>query len=335
MGLMEGAANSALGAGLGMLTANWQDRRQLEQQEKLTEQQVAAQAKMMGISYDLAMKMWNETNYSAQVDQLKKAKLNVGLMYKGAGQGGTTQMPSGSVTGGTAAAGSGEIGMGMQIGMQKALQEAQIENIKADTEKKKVEAAKTGGVDTTAVGQQILESEARIKAIQQSVTNQQTQNAINLFMKDVAEVQARYATESQEAAIGQLKASTTKLIEDTVQQAQQNKITGETMDEVIKQATLTMIGQSLNNELTREKLITEQTNRQETWSKISRISAEIERMQAQTEQGERGLNQNDAKLIMEQIGNEFNYGDEAKVLRWINAIGGALGDVMKIRKGGK
>ena len=61
-----------------------------------------AMAKRMAIfNREQAMQMWRDTNYKAQADQMRKAGLNVGLMYgKGGGGGATTgfntgQMPSG------------------------------------------------------------------------------------------------------------------------------------------------------------------------------------------------------------------------------------------------
>lgn len=335
MGLMDGAGSAALGAGLGLITAKWQDDRQLEQQGKLTAQQIEAQKKMADYNQRLAMDMWEKTNYEAQREQMEKAGLNVGLMYKGAGQGGVTQQASGNATGGNAAAGNGEIGMGIQMGMQKAMQEAQIENIKANTEKTKVDTTKTAGIDTTEGQTRVAEAGARMEAIRQGITNAQTQNAIQQFEKQIKEIELKYADQNQQTAIEQLKASTGKLIEDTIQQAQQNKISAETMESVVKEAKLTMIGTSLMNELTREKVINTTANTEETWSKINKISAEIERMTAQTEQGARGLSQEDQKILIQQIATEFNYGEHAQIIRWIGAIGGAVSDVASIVSRGK
>ena len=95
------------------------------------------------------MKMWEDTNYSAQLAQMKKAGLNVGLMYGMGGGGGTTaSIQAGNVSGGNSASGSGEIGMGIQMGMQMALLKAQKENIEADTQLKQKEAGYTGGAKT-------------------------------------------------------------------------------------------------------------------------------------------------------------------------------------------
>ena len=86
---------------------------------------------------------------------LKEAGLNPALLYGSKGGGGaTTGSGGGGVSGqsaGTAIRSGGAEGMGIQL----QLLEAQKENIKADTELKKADAAKTAGVDTK-------EAEARI-----------------------------------------------------------------------------------------------------------------------------------------------------------------------------
>ena len=127
LGMM--AAGQALDTIGGLAMQGVNDRRQLRQQQKLMQQQIKGQKEMGKFNQALALEMWDKTNYKAQVEQLKKAGLNVGLMYDGGGASGTTQTPTGSVSGGNAPVGGGEVkGMGMQLGMQMALLKAQKEN---------------------------------------------------------------------------------------------------------------------------------------------------------------------------------------------------------------
>ena len=77
-------------AGLGLLLENHNDKRQIEQQQKLQQLQIQGQMQLGAFNQKLAKEMWEYTNYPAQVEQMKKAGLNVGLLYKGAGAGGTT-----------------------------------------------------------------------------------------------------------------------------------------------------------------------------------------------------------------------------------------------------
>jgi hypothetical protein len=131
VGAASGALGIAQGLGLGRRAA---ERNQLEQQRKLSEQQASIQNAAQ-------MKMWKDTNYEAQVGELKKAGLNPGLLYGKGGGGGTT---TGAGVGGGQAANAAAIqsantqsaGMGIQGAMaikQMQLMESQAKNLDADT----------------------------------------------------------------------------------------------------------------------------------------------------------------------------------------------------------
>lgn len=140
------AASAATGGLMGAIFGGMNDRRQIKQQGKLNQLQEESSKRMMDYQNIKAMDMWQKTNYSAQLAEMKKAGLSTGLMYGGSGPGGaTTGSASSSIGGGQAPAGGGEV---QTMAMQLGLQQAQIENIKANTEKTKIEAAKTAGVDT-------------------------------------------------------------------------------------------------------------------------------------------------------------------------------------------
>lgn len=86
------------------------------------------------------MQMQNEYNSpAAQVERLKQAGLNVGLMYQnGAGAGGTSAQPAAPEQAQWSP--SMPDTSGLNLIAQAALQKAQIENIEADTKKKNEEA---------------------------------------------------------------------------------------------------------------------------------------------------------------------------------------------------
>ena len=157
------AAGSAIDAGIGMILGNYNDRRQLKQQDKLTQQQLAAQKDMLDYSKEKDFEMWQRTNYKAQMAELAKAGLNPALLYGMKGGGGvTTGGGSPAIAGGKAPEGGHEIqdlmGMGMQrtqIALQAKMTEAQVENIKADTAQKQAETTKTTGVDTAKTQSEI------------------------------------------------------------------------------------------------------------------------------------------------------------------------------------
>lgn len=154
-GIALGAMNAAGNAfGIGQ-------KRQLKQQEKLNQQQVKAQMQLADYQRQMQMQMWKDTNYSAQVEELKKAGLNPAILY-GKGGGGGMSVGAGintGVNGGQAEAPSammkGFEGMSM-IPAQIELMKAQKENIQADTANKL-------GVDAELKGAQAGEAQSRIE----------------------------------------------------------------------------------------------------------------------------------------------------------------------------
>lgn len=86
------------------------------------------------------MQMWRDTNYSAQMEEMKKAGLNPSMIYgKGGGGGATTQV---ATSGGTSATASGNHTQRMDIGMATA-QAQQISTAKAQENLINAQTAKT------------------------------------------------------------------------------------------------------------------------------------------------------------------------------------------------
>lgn len=143
----DAGAQGIVGMGMNlldeMLMGNRRRKKQLEQQQKLTDMQVGANKELMDLGYQQQMDMWHNTNYSAQMKEMEKAGLNPAMIYGMGGAGGETG--AGAV--GSAGAGQSDseatqkmadmqmTGMGLQ--MQK--QRAEIRAIEADARKKEAE----------------------------------------------------------------------------------------------------------------------------------------------------------------------------------------------------
>lgn len=185
------AAGDVLGAGLGLMLGGIERKKQLEQQQKLQNMQIAGQKEMGLFNYDQQMKLWNDTNYAAQVAQIKKAGLSPGLIYgKGGGGGATTSIAPGNVSGAQARQGGESLGMALQMG-QAAQTAANIALTKAQTQKTLAEipnVPKTGanidastqsllqGIESAKAQQALTEVDTALKSIQEHVAGA-TQNA--------------------------------------------------------------------------------------------------------------------------------------------------------------
>jgi len=127
--------------------------------------------------------LWQDTGYGAQVKQMKEAGLNPALMYKNGGSGGSTNLATGNAQ--QAPTVPSKIGEGMAMMLNNQLQKAQIENLKADSEKKAVEAKKIGGVDTTLT---MTEEELKRASIPEIQSRMGVQKAEAEKLKQDAEV---------------------------------------------------------------------------------------------------------------------------------------------------
>lgn len=129
---------------MGLLLGAIERKAQLKQQQKLQNMQIAGQKEMGKFNQEQQLEMWHKTNYGPQMEELRKAGLNPGLIYGMSGGGGVTASSNpGSVSGGSADGKTPAAGMGMALG-QAALMAAQVDLIKAQTEKTKADTGLTG-----------------------------------------------------------------------------------------------------------------------------------------------------------------------------------------------
>lgn len=161
-GLITGGISQALGL-------SWSPRKAMEEQWKYNknimalqnryQQQAAAQSQQYAKDY------WDYTNAENQVQHLKNAGLNVGLMYGQSGAGGM------GATGGAHQASPEQpqgnpVGMALQVQQleqQRRMNDAQIALAKAQASKAEEEAKKIGGVDTEEALTRIEEAASRME----------------------------------------------------------------------------------------------------------------------------------------------------------------------------
>ena len=222
------AAGSAIGAGIGALTAKANDRRQIAMQRQLMDMQIQGSRELTNYSYEKQYDLWRKTNYGGQIAEMKKAGLNPGLIYGMSGGGGvSTGSGASQVSGGQAPSGGGEIMGGLQMGLQLGMQQAQMELIKAQAEKTKAEKDKITGVDTHAVLQSI------------DLMAQQEENARwdwELKRIDWASKQADYYIKQGtiDKAIERFNAETDNLVAEARSKMVQAKVDEKTIDSKIE-----------------------------------------------------------------------------------------------------
>jgi hypothetical protein len=180
-----GAGSSLAGGLMGMATAGWQDRRQLKQQQALTNIAEKSSFNLMQRQYDLAYQNWLRTNYGAQVEQMKKAGLNTGLMYGGTGAGGQLMQPSSTAGMGSAAGSAGEAMQGLMVGQSMAKLAAEIENIKSDTALKDQDSA-TGKQE-----ERLKRWEAEYKRLETGILEARSEADIDKAFSEAMEASAR------------------------------------------------------------------------------------------------------------------------------------------------
>lgn len=234
-----------VGGAIGQLFAKQNDARQLVQAQKLQDQNIAGQEQLTDYNYNTQLKMWNATNYSAQMDQLNKAGLNPALLYGGAGSGGggSTSIDTGSVPGQQAPVGGKEnVAMAGEMA-NLGLLRAQKENIEADTKNKEASATNTQAdtLNKPKVGQQI---DTSIKGMQLDQKFQQasfndrldmientTDNMLEQLKQNVIKSNMDSVTQVEKA--NQIKAeSIGAVLQNAIQKSQELNIDSDTKNKI-------------------------------------------------------------------------------------------------------
>lgn len=290
---LDQAGGAVVGGALGLILGAENDRRQIKQQQALTDMQLKANKDMALFNNQQQYEMWQKTNYSAQKEQLQKAGLNAGLLYGGGGGTGGASASSGSgVGGGSAPQGGGEAMGLMMAGLQANLIKAQTSNLEADAALKETQANKTAGVDTQ-------EAETRIKSLTQGITNQKTANELMKVEQTLKEMDVVFQGATIEDRVDQVNYTLRRSIAELQKVQNEVFIARETREAQIKIVEQTAIGSVLRNALTAA-----QTD--STRQGIVESKAKIEQMAAQIAQGWEGLSQGDSKIAIEKFKAEFD-----------------------------
>lgn len=221
------AAQDVVGAGLGLALGQINDKRQLKQQGKLQKLQIQGQKEMTSYNQAAALKMWQDTNYGPQMEQLKKAGLNPGLIYGMSAGGGTTAaVQGGNVTGAHAPTGGGEaVAMGGQM-MQLGLMRAQKENIEADTANKRA--------DIPVKDAQVPNIQAHTQSLLQGIQSAKAQQKLTEIQTEIAGIQLNFDKDTFENRKSIINIALSKMVEEVRILENEKEISEATKDEKIK-----------------------------------------------------------------------------------------------------
>ena len=185
------AAGQLVNGAMGLVLGGINDRRQLNQQKKLQALQIQGSKELTDYNSQKQLEMWKNTSFPAQMAMLKEAGLNPGLIYANGGQGGSTQLSTGNVTAGNAPVGGQEIQAMMAMGLQREMQQSQIELIKAQTAKTQAETgAVAPGIEKTQAETGNIKIDTELKQLEkafQESTFKNRESLINLTLSKLIE----------------------------------------------------------------------------------------------------------------------------------------------------
>lgn len=303
------------GAGIvNMMGQKARERRALRNTEKLMGLQTRNQSELNRQGQQLQLDTWEKTSYPAQMEMLKEAGLNPGLLYGNGGPGGVT----GSQGGGSASGGSApapqpmpmELGNAMRIGAEIAL-------MKAQAKKAEAEANVIGTTGVPEAQTRISEAGYRMENIAAITENAKAQNALIQAETEYKQIQTETASKSMEELVNSITLNNQRLVNEITKGANEAKISSETINEAIKQIQQTTVEQSLRIALTKENI----TKTQEETEKIIK---EQTVMITETVQKWASLSQKDQEIALQTIANAFNTSLPAKIGQWTGIIGNII-----------
>lgn len=290
-------------------------RQQYDWQHKLMQSQELAAQRMGQFNKQMALDLWKETNYPQQVEQMRKAGLNVGLMYKGAGPGGSTNVSPGQMPS-TSGAPRANLGMALQMGLQSAMTAAQIENVKADTALKQTQAGQSKA-QTEYTGAQTVSEGLR----------QQYQT----FQNTLAEIQTKKEGATLPDQINSIKAAAIRMYNETRSAAAKANVDEASQQNAISKADSEATAAALEVYLKQANIIQTGQQTEAIKANIAKIGEEITNMKEirNIRWGELSVSERElaVKALMANLQEKqiaFNTSTPQQARQWLEALmGGA------------
>lgn len=233
--IYEGAAQA--GSFIQNLTGA---KTQFRNQRNLMDIQFKKQQQLNEQAFQYGKQMFDYTSYPHQVELMKEAGLNVGLMYDKGGHSGTTSVPSGG------GASGGNAGMPHYMGIeaitQMKLANSQVKLNEAQANKLNVDAAKTGGADTE-------KTYTEIASLKQGIENQEAVKKLTAIETEIAQLQRDIQDQTKEFNVRILAAQSQKIASEAWSAIIQAGVDDATENEKINIVKQTLAGMLIENEL--------------------------------------------------------------------------------------
>lgn len=341
------AIGTAAGSVFGSLMGNKMQQDQFGNQLTLMKKQHEYNEASANAAQKRAYEMWENTNYAAQIEQMKKANLSPGLMYGQAGAGGGTV--SGAQGQGTSQPMDRSVEMklkGQELGLQLANLASQIKLNESQANKNNAEANKTAGVDTEL-------AKTSIENLISQTKNEKDRNVLIWADKrfkeaaaDMQEASAKLAS-GETAKIGYEIQSITKSIDKMELEMKgiqaDNELKKRTMEAKVQEAEVSvkalmnsiLVGNSqirLNNqeaEAITDKVMQDWQSVAQQWNKLQQSGQSIEI--------DRERMENEAKKILNDIvisGKRLTLEQQQQLLDVVLGLGGLATRAATV-KGGK
>lgn len=322
------AADAALaGQGIQAGTAATKNKRQYNYQKKLMDYQAQKNQAMAMFNQEQQLKLWKDTGPVGQMEQLKTAGLNPGLIYGMGGAGGQTAAAAqaAGVSGGSMDVTTGTENMGafgMMMGQAASKTAAEIDLMKAQAENLRTQSTKTGGADT----QLTLAQTGNVEA-DTILKNSETK------LKDI---QLKFETDNFDTAIETAKTELNTQLEIWDNLKRENK-----MSEELYKTNVDIVEQKLANMIVEKGLDEAKTQLAKSGTALNEAS--IKKMAEDIAQGWTKIN-NETMLAGETVRNNaynryiHDITDKYK-LEWetantiVGGLGKTLGNIKDATKG--
>lgn len=240
-----GGVAPLVGMAVNAATAEGNDRRQTRQQKKLTDMQVKANKELSEFQRKQQMQMWHDTNWSAQVEEAKKAGMSVSaLLGNGAGGGGTAAASTGAgATGGQAA----DAATTQQADIQTGMSVAQMNLIKAQTAKTEAETENIAGGEKEKLN-------AEVQSLTQGVATGKAQEALTRATQNIEELRGNEMVLTRRERMQMIYTQADKLKEELAIVKNDRSISDDTKNTKIAQAKAEFSGAILENKLKASKI---------------------------------------------------------------------------------